>query len=156
MTIRLAHLPGRGGYRLGNTKLMAAHDSDGCWRVMWLRPSEGEWAERNRQLFQQSFPRLKDLKETVAAVMAVDPPPPVVLMDGPDPDLKMTRTAAGKHQLVVRSRFGEVRGSVQRSPSGLWTLLNTDGRKLGNMLTLAQVARQAGHRLLVDYHASQA
>lgn len=65
-------------YYVGDHPMFIARDADSMWKLYLENgktPGETDWAWRNRELIKARFPRLRDARAYVEALMAVDSMP---------------------------------------------------------------------------------
>lgn len=138
-----------GGYRVAGTQIGIRRCSDG-WMVFVMMRGQVDWTRRNHTLLSQTFPRLRDARDALEALLAVDALPAELMTSGQgEPDMKMIR--AGKYRVTQHDDGKTVTAELTRDRHQdrgyWWRLSDKDGRTLGYFRTLSEARRGSRGRL---------
>lgn len=106
-----SNLYGVGMYLAGDSPLVVRSEA-GYWHIQdtkWYKPSGRDWWTRNQQIAELKFSTLRDAREYLEALFAVDPPPQREHLTRSG--LKMEKKGPGLYEAVTPSgRRYTVRG----------------------------------------------
>lgn len=139
------------GTRLGIGRLWLLN-SDDPWQIyVSIEHMTGDpWCQRNPEVFQTSFSRLRDAREYLEAILASDPLPDALLVTSSGPRGRLRRVRPGEHLVRCAGANGEAWfGELIRRPEvgggKYWTLYDRQGGAWGTYRSLQEAGERAGH-----------
>lgn len=138
------------GTRLGIGRLWIAGGDWGIYVPAERLAIGTEWCKRNPEIFQLYFPRLRDARAYLDAVLASDPLPKELLSRAPlGPPVWIRPVRAGEHLACCEGSDGQtwygelVRREIQGFGRG-WTMYDRQGGAFGTYRSLREAKERAG------------
>lgn len=113
-------------YLVSDTELsIVSTDTGRGWKILISPGGEDEWSERNQDLFEMRFDRLRDARTYLEALFAVDPPSEMELL----PWRLLQRQPDGSY--LAKPSWAPTNGlRVQREPPTRgWHVYDASGQK---------------------------
>lgn len=131
----------------GHGLCIMRHQGSASWEIRMLPATPDhedaalDWWDRNQELYRHRFDSLREAREYLQALLAVDP--------YPDESQAILRAWEGGYEVHAVGEDGTLlRGLAARVPARrLWRLTTTDGHLAGLFLSLPQLRSEAGPRL---------
>lgn len=113
------------------------------WRITTHRRSSA-WAERNHQLFSIIFPRLRDARAYLDALLANDPLPKDMRVESAGASARLKREKPGRYTVIAKEGAATLQGTLRKGPRH-WILTDMTGFPVRQYRSLREAGEQAGH-----------